>query len=288
MSDLSININNMRKFFLVFCIILSVAAVIFALATRLFWSNQSNNNFVTFEKGIVVSIPKENEVISSPLKIEGYVNGDGWVGFEGQVGVVRLFDENDKELGLAILTADGEWMQTKINFKTTLWFDYPGEGQGKLVFYNENPSGESEKNKTFTLSVKLQKSSSAKTIFNVYFGYPHDLEQSCDLVLPFKREVPKTQAVAKSALEELLKGPSSQEIYAGYATSINPGVKVQSLIIENGVAKVDFSEELDKNVAGSCRVLAIKAQITETLRQFSTVKSVVISVDGRVEDILQP
>jgi len=35
-------------------------------------------------------------------------------------------------------------------------------------------------------------------------------------------------------------------------------------------------------------VTAIRAQITETLKQFPTVENVVISIDGRTEDILQP
>jgi len=45
---------------------------------------------------------------------------------------------------------------------------------------------------------------------------------------------------------------------------------------------------LQYQVGGSCRVSAIRAQIIETLKQFSTVKNVVISINGRTEDILQP
>jgi len=35
------------------------------------------------------------------------------------------------------------------------------------------------------------------------------------------------------------------------------------------------------------RVSAIRAQITETLKQFETVNEVIVSIDSRVEDILQ-
>ena len=96
------------------------------------------------------------------------------------------------------------------------------------------------------------------------------------------------KAVARAALEELLQGPTRQEILEGYFTSINPNVKIQKLTIENTVAKVDFDITLEKNVGGSCRVTAIRNQITQTLLQFNTVKSVVISINGRTEDILQP
>jgi len=115
-----------------------------------------------------------------------------------------------------------------------------------------------------------------------------DPEYSCNKVFPVERKIPKTQAVGRAALEELLKGPTEEEKSDGFFTSINPGVKIQKLTIENGVAKVDFDEQLEFQVGGSCRVAAIRAQITETLKQFPTVDKVIISIDGRTEDILQP
>jgi spore germination protein GerM len=102
------------------------------------------------------------------------------------------------------------------------------------------------------------------------------------------RIVPKTEAVARAALEELLKGPTDREKADKYFTAINPGVEIQKLVVENGIAKVDFNETLDNPGGGSCRVSAIRTQITQTLKQFPTVKDVIISIDGRIEDILQP
>ena len=102
------------------------------------------------------------------------------------------------------------------------------------------------------------------------------------------REILKTPAVGLAALRELIAGPTSAEKRMGYGTVINPGVVVQKLTIESGVASVDFNEELERQVGGSCRVSAIRAQIEETLKQFSTVKEVIISINGRTQDILQP
>lgn len=273
-----------------FLILIIGAIIIVVLSAVLFFPKKAQSPINNNEPlaGIQISSPKPNDAVSSPLKITGYVNGDGWIGFEGQVGIVKLFDESGKQLALGILTAQGEWMQKVINFETTLWFDYPGEGTGKLVFYNENPSGEAERDKTFELPVKLQKSSAATSKFQVYFSSNDDVMLDCAKVLPFERQVPKTQAVARSALEELLKGPSNSEKNAGLFTSINSGVTVQSLVITNGIAKVDFNEALQQGVAGSCKVTAIRSQIEKTLLQFPTVKSVVISINGQTEDILQP
>jgi len=130
----------------------------------------------------------------------------------------------------------------------------------------------------------------AETIkVKVYFNNDRmDPEFSCNKVFPVEREIPKIQAVGRAALEELLKGSTEEEKSEGFFTSINPGVKIQKLIIENETAKVDFDEQLEFQVGGSCRVAAIRAQITETLKQFPTVNSVIISINGRTEDILQP
>jgi spore germination protein GerM len=115
-----------------------------------------------------------------------------------------------------------------------------------------------------------------------------DPEYSCYKVFPVEREVVKTQGVARVALEQLLQGPSQEEKEQGFYTSLSQGIMIQSLSVVEGVAKVDFNDQLEFQVGGSCLVSAIRAQITQTLKQFSTVKEVIISVNGRVEDILQP
>ena len=63
---------------------------------------------------------------------------------------------------------------------------------------------------------------------------------------------------------------------------------MQRLEIKDGTAFADFSKELEEGVAGSCRVQAIRAEIHETLRQFPSVERVIISIDGKNEDVLQP
>jgi spore germination protein GerM len=110
----------------------------------------------------------------------------------------------------------------------------------------------------------------------------------CAAVYPVDREVAKTPQVGRAAILELLKGPRQDEKNGGYYTSLNEGVKLNSLSIKDGVARVDFGAKMEEGMGGSCRVAAVRSQVTKTLMQFPTVKSVVISVDGRTEDILQP
>lgn len=148
----------MKKLFFIICAILFIAILVFFFYASFFLKKQSDLPAVVIQNsGIEIFSLKANDVIYSPLKISGVVNGGGWIGFEAQVGVVRLFDDNGNELALGLLTAKGEWMQTKIDFETELNFIAPKTGTGKLVFYNENPSGEPIRDKTFTLPVKFGK-----------------------------------------------------------------------------------------------------------------------------------
>ena len=146
----------MRKSIL---ILIAMAVVIVALTALLFLPKKNNQTEVQEEPvaGIKINSPKPNELIFSPLKIEGYVNGGGWIGFEAQVGTVRLLDSKGNELAFGILQAKEEWMKTKIDFETVLSFVSLEEKNGSLVFYNENPSGDPERNKTFTMPLKLPK-----------------------------------------------------------------------------------------------------------------------------------
>jgi len=135
-------------------------------------------------------------------------------------------------------------------------------------------------------NINAEETMTVKIFFGNSIFDPEVLD--CQKNFAVERIIPKTVAVARAALEQLLVGPTDEEKVEGYFTSINPGVKIQSLVVANGVANVDFDEQLEFQVGGSCRVAAIASQIRETLKQFSTVEDVVISINGRTEDILQP
>lgn len=122
----------------------------------------------------------------------------------------------------------------------------------------------------------------------VYFGHSEKGGDDCGAVYPVEREIEATEGVGKAAIKELLEGLTDEEADEGYFTSINSGVELNSLTIDNGVAKADFSGKLEERVGGSCLVSGIKAQIKETLKQFPTVDEVEISVEGETEGVLQP
>jgi hypothetical protein len=115
----------------------------------------------------------------------------------------------------------------------------------------------------------------------VYFGKQEEMHE-------LERTIPATAQIARATLMELIAGPTFDEKEEGYYSSINTRAEIQDLSISNGIAYVDFSVELERGVAGSTTVQFIRDQIEKTLLQFQTIDTVIISIDGRVDDILQP
>lgn len=124
----------------------------------------------------------------------------------------------------------------------------------------------------------------------VYFGNtkknPNSLD--CSEVFPVERIAELRNPPYAATVDLLLGGPTSKEKSAGYFSAINAGVKIQKFTLTNGVAFIDFSKEIERDLGGSCKVTTLRAQVTRTLKEFPGIKNVVISVDGEVESALQP
>ncbi|OGM90951.1 hypothetical protein A2755_02000 [Candidatus Wolfebacteria bacterium RIFCSPHIGHO2_01_FULL_48_22] len=137
---------------------------------------------------------------------------------------------------------------------------------------------------TVTIYVTHRQTTNVKVFFN---NDRYDPQVTCSAVFEVQRVIPYTQSVGTAAIGELLLGPIDKEPGLDYYTNIPTGTKLNSLRIEQGTAYADFSKELEPG-GGSCRIAAIRAQIDRTLKQFPTVRNVVISINGNVDDILQP
>lgn len=234
--------------------------------------------------GIIVYSPKSGDEVGLPLVITGVVRV-----FENQFNY-RLKDVNGSVLvsGPAQGIGEGEMSQYK-ELRIEVSYPAPKGTKGIVEVFDYSAKDGSEIDKVV---VPIVFGNVESTTLKVYFGNsvkdPGGL--NCNKTYPTDRRIAKTDAPARVAVEEMLAGPTNEEKAKGFFSSISydPEIGIQSLTIDKGVAKIDFSAALDKQSGGSCRVSAIRSQITNTLKQFSTVKSVVISIDGRTEDILQP
>jgi len=228
------------------------------------------------ESDIIVTSPLSNDVISSPIEITGRS------GFSGSV-FFRLKDAWDQVIASssAATLAGG-------SYSDVMDFKAPSTSFGSLEVYLKRSDNGSEYN---LIKIPVVFEYYVKPVVKVYFSNinrdPNLID--CSKVYPVDREVEFTKQLPLAAVDELLKGLTEQEMKAGFISSISEnGIVVQKLEIKDGTAYVDFNQALQAGVGGSCRVIAIRSQITETLKQFNEVEDAVISIDGKTEDILQP
>lgn len=118
------------------------------------------------KEGILVSSPKTNVKIKSPLKIEGQAQGI-WF-FEAQF-TTELFDANNNFLGRAILTAKDDWMtENFVPFEGELVFQKPATSLGTLKFLSANPSGLPEHQKVFEVQIRFEEAPFRKVLLYYY------------------------------------------------------------------------------------------------------------------------
>jgi len=249
-------------------------------------------NKIISVKNISITLDNLNsgDKVISGYEVKGSVTGS-WF-FEGSFPV-KILDREGDVLGTVIARTDEDWMtEEEVSFSLVLDIDLEEESVLILKFMKSNPSALEENDDYAQMSITIEPEDNDKDILTVKIFFPNDKINSemldCSLVFPVSREIPETVAVARATLTELFNGLTEDELDEGYFTNIPEGVEMQSLSIEEGVASVDFNTKLEEGIGGSCRVNSIRAQIEETLKQFESVDSVVISIDGRTEDILQP
>ena len=241
---------------------------------------------------IILNYPKPNQTIESPLLVGGKARGYWY--FEASFPV-KIVDDNGFILGLKPAQALGDWMtEDFVPFSATIPFAAPSIAKGKLILEKDNPSGlpEQADQRIIPVYFKDVPATSGELMpVKIFLSDPRFVNEpyfDCSKTIALERQVPKTQAVARAALEALLRGATEEERNQGYVSTINTGVRIQGLAIKDGTAKVDFDEQMEFQVGGSCRVAAVRAQIVDTLKQFPAVSDVIISINGRTKDILQP
>lgn len=120
----------------------------------------------SINKGIYVLSPAKNEKIGTSailsgdnnyfIRIEGYLNGNGWAPFEAVGGRVELLDENNNVLTSSSLEIPGDWMKIPVYFRAYLFFNPGSSKTGTLVFHNDNASGLEENNREFSLPINFK------------------------------------------------------------------------------------------------------------------------------------
>ena len=244
------------------------------------------------KEGILVSLPKRNQKIKSPLKIEGEARGF-WF-FEAQFSV-ELYDVNENFLGRAILTAKDDWMtENFVFFEGELEFAQSATSLGTLRFLSDNPSGLPENQKIFEVPIQFEEISYRKVLL-YYYNPELDRDEtgntkcSRDGLVPIERDIPITKTPIQDTINLLLKGKENlteTEIRQGITTEYPlEGFSLSEVNFkEDGTLILKFNDPLNKTVGGSCRVGILWFQIEATAKQFSEVKR----VEFLPEELFQP
>lgn len=245
----------------------------------------------TSKPGVGINIEYPNlgvDKVQPIFEVKGSASNN-WF-FEGSFPVI-IEDTAGKKVGGGIAQTQNDWTkETNLNFIAKLSFDKAPKGVNYwLVFNNDNPSGEKIRQFEFRYPVEID--SDYNQSIKLYWIAKPEMSfgnGQCDSVYESEHFVKKSTEPIKQAIEELLAGPSEKDSQAGFTTSINDQVKILGISLNGGTLKIDFDKTIEQSVGGSCRVSAIRKQIEKTAKQFSGVKKVIIAVEGRVDDALQP
>ncbi len=126
----------------------------------------------------------------------------------------------------------------------------------------------------------------ATTALRVYFNNAQRAatEADCAIVFERPRQVPRTEGVAAAALRQLFAGPTKSERAAGYRSPFSAATAglLRRVHIEHGTAYVDLNDQRAQlaGATSSCGAAEFRTQIERTLRQFPTVRRVILAIDG--------
>lgn len=101
-----------------------------------------------------------------------------------------------------------------------------------------------------------------------------------------KRPLANATAPLQTALEELLRGPNSQEQLRGLSTQIPKGTALLGCRLDGRVAILNFNRQLENYGGGSARLKGLLRQIIFTATALPNVSQAWLWVEGEKEVIL--
>ena len=188
---------------------------------------------------IKVSKPQPNQVVESPLIIEGEVRGT-WF-FEATFPV-KLYDANGDIIATHFAQAQGEWMtEDFVSFTAQLVFEKPTTDAGVLILEKDNPSGLPENDAKIEIPVRFD-NQSAKIIEDT------DLQKGEYFVNAILKSIDVKNNMI--IVEQLINEPNEKEISP--EVKLSEGFKIVKVILERPDEKETVSEiTLDSIKLGS-------------------------------------
>jgi hypothetical protein len=220
---------------------------------------------VSSQPAIVITSPQPQATVISPLIVEGFTD----------LASDELLWTIKDEAGAGVTAGTSSiqpiagayrWFELEIFLPTLTQQDFSLE------------LGDAVASETIALPLRLLSTDTSG--FNVYFENDSlNTAFVCGAVFPVARTVAETSAIGRASLQELINGPTPEEIAAGYRSALGTEPLIRSLVISGGVATVDLDSSIDR-IQGTCRRTAIAAQMSDTLGQLPLVNRVQLILDG--------
>lgn len=122
------------------------------------------------------------------------------------------------------------------------------------------------------------------TVKIYYRNTKRDKRGTCSKVFPVRRTHAKTRSVARASLEELFKGPTPGEQAQGYRSrfSETTASALKGITIRKNTAYVNLKDlrTMMAEAGSSCGAVQLLSEMSQTVKQFRTVKSVIFAFEG--------
>lgn len=245
--------------------------------------------------GMTVMSQKIGEKVTIPFTVFGTIDntrskqiGCSWSMFEGESGTAELLVQvggDWKRISKITIVPVKNWMSAGSSFSVDLEKDNslitPQISKALIAgaplrvhFYEEDPAGSGRSDQ---LNLDLVYGGESETVKVTFFTYDNQDNMDCGATRKMVQYAPKTTGVADASLKALFKNESLDR--DSLIDSYN------SVSIKNGIATVDFDNSALKYLdSAACMQASYKAPIEKTLKQFSNIKEVQYSIEGKIKN----
>ncbi len=223
------------------------------------------------ENFICMSETYLNRALESPFVVTGTV-----LAFEGQF-VWELNDASGNHLegGTAMSSASDTGMTGSFEIRSFL-LTLPKTASGTLVLFESSPKDGTPIHE-LRIPVGLPTKTREIKTFLLRLAEDDTVGIGCEEGKFFSFNIPHTSLPVEASLRFLMDPRIFPD---GYESKIPHTATLRSLDFRDGSLRLEFSEELAERAMGAYRSCGIRAQIERTVKQFPSVKQVMISVEG--------
>ncbi|MFH1551467.1 MAG: Gmad2 immunoglobulin-like domain-containing protein, partial [bacterium] len=240
---------------------------------------------------IRVNNPRPNQIIQSPILIEGEARGY-WF-FEATFPI-KLINENGEVIVQYYAQTKDDWMtEDFVSFEVELDFEIINTQKGTLILEKSNPSDLPENYDELRIPVILEKTEKTLQTIKLYYYNP-DLDKDetgnvfCSKkgLVAVERKIPVTKTPIQDAIKLLLLGELTNEEKDQGITTEYPltGFSLKGASLKEGSLMLEFNDPNNKTIGGSCRIGILWFQIEATAKQFSQIQE----VEFMSENLFQP